>query len=608
MSTPNPEVESDLPVDANPITELKSSDYDKPIAEKLSDKNESTDINSNNETYQDDFEANAYSGAKLNDSSEDMGDELSRLESNAQISRTLSRRITGSESFYSDAQKSNEPMPKMGGGRDYPPPLIADRTAYQVQFDGPDDPTHPQNWSSAEKFIICCIACFSAFSIAVGSALFSQAQLDLMEIYHIGWTVASLTTSLFVFGFASGPIIWGPLSELYGRRLPLIISSIGYVCFCFGVATAKDIQTIMLCRFFAGFVGAAPLVVAPAILADIFNTKQRGPAISIFAMALFGGPMIAPILGGYTVRNTSLGWRWTGYFIAIIASASLVLTVFFLKETYHALILSEKAEKLRRRTGNWGIYAPHDEFKLSLKEICEKNLTRPIIMLFTEPILFLVTLYNAFIYGMLYLFLTAIPLIFEGTYLWKPGNAELPYLSMFLGTLVGGLVSIAFEVRFNKIMDKNRGIPVPEERLVSMMAGAVLFVVGIFWLGWSGGFGTKVHWIVPTLGAFPVGMGLILIFLPCLNYIIDCYLIYAASAIAGNTFLRSAFGAAFPLFAKQMFDNMKIKWAATLIGCLSAAMLPVPFLFYKYGARLRKMSKYSMDLELIYGAGGAASH
>ncbi|EGW30190.1 uncharacterized protein SPAPADRAFT_63803 [Spathaspora passalidarum NRRL Y-27907] len=374
----------------------------------------------------------------------------------------------------------------------------------------------------------------------------------------------------------------------------MVISCLGYVCFSFAVATAKDLQTIMICRFFAGFIGAAPLVVAPAVMADLFSAKIRGTAISIFAMILFGGPMLAPIIGGFTVKNPDMGWRWTSYLCGIIGCAALVMNTFILEETHHPIILVRKAEMLRRRTGNWGIYAPHEELTLSLKEIVEKNIARPMKLLFTEPIILLISIYNAFIYGMLYMFLTAIPLIFSVNYRFSPGVAELPYISMLIGVFTGGLIIIYFERRYNIAMDNNGGRPLAEERLPPMMIGSVTFVIGIFWLGWTGSYPEHVHWIVPTIGAAFVGNGLILIFLPCMNYIIDCYLYLAASALAGNTFLRSSFGAAFPLFSMQMFVNMKIQWASTLVGCIGVAMIPVPFLFYKYGKKIREKSKFAM--------------
>lgn len=83
------------------------------------------------------------------------------------------------------------------------------------------------------------------------------------------------------------------------------------------------------------------------------------------------------------------------------------------------------------------------------------------------------------------------------------------------------------------------------------------------------------------------------IFLQALNYLVDAYLMFAASAIAGNTFLRSLAGAGFPLFARQMFTGMGIQWAATLLGCVAVVLAPIPFIFYRYGAKIRQKSAYA---------------
>lgn len=83
------------------------------------------------------------------------------------------------------------------------------------------------------------------------------------------------------------------------------------------------------------------------------------------------------------------------------------------------------------------------------------------------------------------------------------------------------------------------------------------------------------------------------IFLQALNYLVDAYLMFAASAIAGNTLLRSLCGAGFPLFARQMFEGMGIQWASTLLGCIAVVLAPIPFIFYKYGAQIRARSAYA---------------
>ncbi|KGQ82198.1 multidrug resistance protein [Candida albicans P60002] len=518
--------------------------------------------------------------------------ELLRIESNVQASKALSRIISDSDPVLQRSLLLNEPLPLMGGGRPYPP-LLGSRDPYVVTFDGPDDAGFPQNFPFWKKMVYSLGPLFTALSVSLGSAMFSQASPEIMAIYHIGVTPAALTTALFVFGFASGPVIYGPLSELFGRKIIMVISSFLYVCFSFAVATANDIQTIMICRFFSGFVGSATFVVSPAIFSDLFSTKQRGTAISTFAGVLFGGPMLAPIFGGFTVKNSSLGWRWTSYFCGIVACLGLVLNVFLLDETHHPIILVKRAEELRRRTGNWGIYAPHEELTLSLKEIVENNIARPLKMLFTESILFLVSIYNGFIYAMLYCLLTAMPLIFQEGYGFRRGVAELPYLAMLLGVFIGIAALILFEQRYLKAMEKNNGKPIPEERLPPVFIGGIFFIIGIVILTVAGDFPKKVHFMVPTVGAGFVGFALMLIFLPTMNYVIDCYLFVAASALAANTFLRSAMAAVFPLFSHQMFVNLTNKYAGTILAGLGVLLLPVPIAFRVYGKKIRENSKYA---------------
>ncbi|UKZ72313.1 uncharacterized protein TrAtP1_013256 [Trichoderma atroviride] len=217
---------------------------------------------------------------------------------------------------------------------------------------------------------------------------------------------------------------------------------------------------------------------------------------------------------------------------------------------------------------------------------------RPFRMLVVEPIVLLMSLYSAFIYGLLYLFLTAYPQIFQGVYGMKPGVSGLPELGAVLGCIVTGIIMTLRAPSYKRKLVANNNMPVPEWRMPEAMAGAVLFAGGMFWLGWSG-YRKEVHWIVPTIGGFVTGLGISMVFLQAFNYIIDAYLMFAASALAANTFLRSAFGAIFPLFATYMFKGMGIQWEMTLLGCVAAVLAPVPVLFYFKGAQIRKNSKYT---------------
>ena len=187
----------------------------------------------------------------------------------------------------------------------------------------------------------------------------------------------------------------------------------GFSIFSIGSAVGKDLQTVLICRFFGGGFGSCPLAVVAAVFSDMFNNRTRGLAVTVFSMTVFTGPLLAPFIGGFTVMNKNLGWRWTEYFAALMGFLALCLNLVFLEETYPPIVLVQKASELRRRTLNWGIHAKQEEIEVDFRELITKNFSRPLRLLVTEPIVLLLSIYMAFIYGLLYLFLTAYPIVFQ---------------------------------------------------------------------------------------------------------------------------------------------------------------------------------------------------
>ncbi|KAF1970260.1 major facilitator superfamily [Bimuria novae-zelandiae CBS 107.79] len=488
------------------------------------------------------------------------------------------------------SRQSRKPLPGFGAGKPYPPPL-PEREEYVVEFDGPDDPMHAQNWPMKKKLFTAAMLGFTTLTAAFGSSIFSAATRVVAQQFGVGVTVGVLGTSFYVLGFATGPILWAPFSELKGRRLPLVLASFGFAIFNVAVATGKDLQTILICRFFAGFFGACPLTCVAAVFSDMFDNRTRGMAITIFSLAVFTGPLMAPFIGGF-ITMSYLGWRWTEYIVSIMGFTAFGFNLLFLEESYPPQILVAKASELRRRTKNWGIHAKQDEIEIDFKELMQKNFSRPLRMLITEPIVLLLSIYMAFIYGLLYLFLTAYPLVFQGVHHMNLGVGGLPFFGMIIGQLMAGTMIFIRQPGYNKKLTANNNMPIPEWRLPEVIVGGVCFAVGIFWFGWTG-YKESIHWIVPSLSGLLIGFGLLSIFLQALNYLVDAYLMFAASAIAANTFLRSICGAAFPLFAQQMFNGMGIEYASTLLGCVAVALIPVPVWFYLRGAKIREKSAFA---------------
>lgn len=276
----------------------------------------------------------------------------------------------------------------------------------------------------------------------------------------------------------------------------------------------------------------------------------------------------------------------TGIYMMFI----LTLDTIFLDESYPPVLLVYKAQRLRHETGNWALHAKHEEWDVSINEMANKYLIRPFALLST-PICFAVALYASFVYGILYLNLAAFPIEFIGERGWGQVVGELPFLSMLVGIMMGAGVNLLNQRFYISRFKKNNNRPVPEARLPPMMIGSVVFAAGLFIFAWTSD--KTIHWIGPVIGAACMGLGFFTIFQAAINYLVDTFPLTAASAIAANTCLRSVFAAAFPLFTDAMYNNLGIDWAASTLGFISIALIPIPFLFYVFGKRLRARGKWS---------------
>ena len=281
-----------------------------------------------------------------------------------------------------------------------------------VEFDGPNDPGNPKNWSKKRRWITTISGSLLTFTVTFSSSIFSVAINPVAEQYHISRVTSTLGVSLFLCGFILGPIVFGPISEAYGRRIPLLSGYAVFAIFQIPVAVAQNVETIMLGRFLGGFAASSPLAIVGGLLADLWDPIDRAYAICAFASGGFAGPVAGPIVGGFIV-DSHLGWRWTAWITLILAAVVGTISLFTLPETSAPRILQHRARRLRFETGNWALHAKADENPITRKTIVSVYLVRPFVMLVQEPILALFTAYMSFIYGVLYLLFEAYPVSFQ---------------------------------------------------------------------------------------------------------------------------------------------------------------------------------------------------
>ncbi|KAJ9154866.1 Fluconazole resistance protein 1 [Pleurostoma richardsiae] len=470
-----------------------------------------------------------------------------------------------------------------------------EESPYIVEF-LPSDPRNPFQFPKWKKWFITILQAIATLAVAFVSTAYSGGVFEVIYQFNISREVAILGISLFVLGFAIGPLLWAPLSEFYGRQIPFFFTYMVLTAFNAGAAGAQNMQTLIILRFFAGSFGSSPLTNSGGVIADMFTASERGLATAVFATAPFLGPSIGPIVGGFLGETE--GWRWIEGVMAIFTGVLWIVCSMLVPETYAPVILRRRAAKLTKLTGK--VHISKLELQHQKKTMAHQfkvALSRPWVLLFKEPIVFLTSLYMAIIYGTLYMMFAAFPIVFQQYRGWSQGIGGLA----FLGVTVGMMVAVSFAIfdnkRYTAVVAKYKGAAPPEARLPPAIIGSILIPVGLFWFAWTNS--PSIHWVVCIIGSGFFAAGIVLVFLSLMNYLIDSYVIFAASVLAANAVLRSLFGAAFPLFTTQMYGNLGIHWASSIPAFLALGCLPFPILFYKYGDRIRMRCEYAAEAALV---------
>lgn len=419
----------------------------------------------------------------------------------------------------------------------------------------------------------------------------------------------ALVLSIFVAALALGPLLWGPLSELYGRVIIIQTSNVVFLLFNLGCGLARTEAQIIAFRFMSGIGGSAPLAIGGGLLSDLFTAEERGRAMSIYSLMPLLGPAVGPIAGGWIAERTS--WRWVFYSTTIACGFIQAAGLLFLQETYAPVLLHRKKRRLTRQTGNTALRTEYDDEEdvgrrgtdggngSGARRLARRlgvALTRPFRLLATQPIVQVLSLYMMYLYGIIYLVLSTFPALWATKYHQSPGMQGLNYISLGVGFFLGTQLCAPLQDRIYAAL-KRRYVPGggpgrPEFRVPMMVPGAVLVPAGLLIYSWTAEAGT--HWIGPNIGAAIYAAGTIIGFQCIQGYVVDSYPRYAASAVGAITVLRSLAGFGFPLFAPAMYAALGYGRGGTVLAaCAVAVGWPSPLLLWVHGAKLRAKSKFS---------------
>ncbi|SMQ55253.1 unnamed protein product [Zymoseptoria tritici ST99CH_3D1] len=461
-----------------------------------------------------------------------------------------------------------------------------------VGWESQSDPAMPYNFKPSQKWtwvaLLSAITLLGPFATSILSPAIDILNLEFDNKNAI---LGSMTVTIYLFGYVVGPIFIGPLSEMYGRKLVLSLCNVFFCLWQIGCALAPNIETLVVSRFFSGVGGAASLTLGGSIIGDMFRPEERGKAMGMWNMGPLLGPVIGPFLGGFLAQY--IGWRWD-FWIVLAASAPVTLLIILCtKETCHKVLIQQKTASLRNTLAREDLTSCYEPTFRTAKEAVRLSFSRPLKLMFISPIVFFLSLYIAFVFGVVYLLYTTIPTVFRDSYGWSSGQTGYPYISLGIGNLIAWLFFTMYSDKMVvKLASANGGVFAPEMRLVISIPFGCLLPVTLFWYGWSSSY--RAHWASTIVSLVPFGIGIMGLFLPISTYIVDSYPTYAASATSANVILRSVVGALLPLAGPPLYDSLGLGWGNSLLGFISILMIPLPFIFYKYGAGLRKAERFAL--------------
>ncbi|OKL59038.1 hypothetical protein UA08_05590 [Talaromyces atroroseus] len=449
---------------------------------------------------------------------------------------------------------------------------------FEIDWDGENDPENPWNWSLPYRAMCIGFLSWNTLVIVLFSTSYTSGTSQIVEQFNTTDTIVTLGLTFYLLGLAIGSVVMAPLSEVWGRKPVTVGAMIVFNVMIIPVAVARSMVVIIVFRFIGALAGSVMVSSAPGMVADMVPAKNRALAFSVWSIGPINGPVIGPILGGFATQY--LGWRWSCWISLMLGGVSLAFSL-VMKETYAPVILRKKAARLRKETGDSRWHCRYD-YKVPLIETMKTNLSRPIFW----------NLYIGVVYGILYLCFTSYPIVFGDIRGWSLGVSGLA----FLGIGIGAMTTITMEPLYRRMIQRHKKDPetgeVYPEAMVSVICiGSILIPIGELWFAWTCA-PASIPWPAPIAAGIFFGAGNTAVFIYSSNYLTVSYGIFAASALAGNSLVRSVLGGIMPLVGTYMYDNLGPNWSGTLLGLLEVACIPIPFIFWKYGHKIRQKSGF----------------
>lgn len=460
-----------------------------------------------------------------------------------------------------------------------------------------------RNWSRLKKSLVVFQVSLLTFTVGFGSPIFAPAEVQLIERYHVNQATADSGLAVYVLGFSLGPLFWGPMSEMYGRRLPYLISWPLLVACTVPSAFSNNVSVMIAFRFFAGCFGACASNNGLGILSDMYSSadvRGRSKAMAWLALTFCVGPCLALPIGFFVVAHAGPQfWVLRVYFFF---TAALLPLVWLLPETHGPTILANRAKKMQKE-GKLDARAAQQDQRVIWRQVIAVHIFRPVDMFLREPIVQGSSIWMTLASAVVYLLFELYPIVYLEQHGFSIASTGLPFFSLVIGFVLGvALLPLLFKfvlpIPFPAFLqpttvDANS----PEAIMKVSLIGCILMPISLFWFAWTSG--PETHWAASAASGIPFAFSTLLIILTFVTYTSQTYSVYTNSAGACNSFFRSIASATLVIASHRIVLTLGSKWGVSLFGFLTLGLVPIPMIFLRYGQSMRAKSHFAREANAI---------
>ncbi|QMW25946.1 hypothetical protein G4B84_001191 [Aspergillus flavus NRRL3357] len=457
--------------------------------------------------------------------------------------------------------------------------------AFLVTFDQ-NEAQNPLNWTKKRKWGVTAAISGTGFVRIMVSTMMAPSIDTMAEELDTSITESTMALSVYLLATAFGPLIIGPVSEIYGRKSIFHITNIWFLVWNLVCGFAHSKGLLMAARLLAGFGASAVYSLGYGVLGDVWSAEQRGRSLSLYLLIPLTGSAVGPIVSGFIVKYST--WRWMFWSTAIL-QLTLDLSSLLFHESYAPLLLRRRAEELRSNTGGSRYHAAIEmrEAGLSPPRKLSRSLSRPLRLLAFHPIIQMQAILEGIDYGLLYFALSSFSALHVAAYGESVEISGLHYIVICIGTVSGSqLCGPLMDYAYQRLSSNTGETQVPELRIPLLLPGALITPIGFLLYGWAAQY--HLIWVVVDVGAALLSLGMQIFDTTLHAYVMDSYPEHVSSASAATQVLRSLLAFAFPLFSNSLYDSLGYGLGNSLLAFLSIGIaLPATGILWRWGATLR---------------------